>query len=174
MWGAHFDERTGLPFTNAAHPLQRSYSWVPWDSWPYFTVSDSRISQPGGPGPRIYIPPEQGAPVIPPDTELSTDSRYIDLAWTYRKHASRARMRGKLQRLQNRVLRAISNLDRRTPVRDLHLAFKIPYVYDYIDKLSRRQAEARLNHQNPSVHAIGQGEARHRKHNRFKLGGCQA
>jgi hypothetical protein len=34
----------------------------------------------------------------------------------------------KLQRLQNRVLRAIGNLDRRTPVRDLHLAFEIPYV----------------------------------------------
>jgi hypothetical protein len=31
-------------------------------------------------------------------------------------------------RLQNRVLRAIGKLDRRTPVRDLHLAFKIPYV----------------------------------------------
>jgi hypothetical protein len=31
-----------------------------------------------------------------------------------------------LQRLQNRVLRAISKLDRRTPVRDFHLAFKIP------------------------------------------------
>jgi hypothetical protein len=37
----------------------------------------------------------------------------------------------KLQRLQNRVLRAIGNLDWRTPVRDLHLAFKIPYVYDF-------------------------------------------
>jgi hypothetical protein len=40
----------------------------------------------------------------------------------------------RLQRLQNRVLRAIGNLDRRTLVRDLHLAFKIPYVYDYITK----------------------------------------
>jgi hypothetical protein len=45
----------------------------------------------------------------------------------------------KLQRLQNRVLRAIGNIDRRTPVRDLHLAFKIPYVYDYITKLCRRR-----------------------------------
>jgi hypothetical protein len=41
----------------------------------------------------------------------------------------------KLQRLQNRFLRAIGNLDRRTPVRDLHLGFKIPYVYNYITKL---------------------------------------
>jgi hypothetical protein len=36
----------------------------------------------------------------------------------------------KLQRLQNRVLRTAGDLDRRTPVRDLHLAFNIPYVYD--------------------------------------------
>jgi hypothetical protein len=39
----------------------------------------------------------------------------------------------KLQRLQNRVLRAIDKFDRSTPVRDLHLTFKIPYVYDYIN-----------------------------------------
>jgi hypothetical protein len=57
----------------------------------------------------------------------------------------------KLQRLQNRVLRAISKLDRFTPIRDLHLAFKIPYVYDYITKLYRRQAEVILDHENLSV-----------------------
>jgi hypothetical protein len=34
----------------------------------------------------------------------------------------------KLQRLQNRILRAIGNLGRRTPLQDLHLAFKIPSV----------------------------------------------
>jgi hypothetical protein len=43
----------------------------------------------------------------------------------------------KLQRIQNSVLRAVGNLGRRTPVRDLHLAFKIPYVYDYITKYAR-------------------------------------
>jgi hypothetical protein len=79
----------------------------------------------------------------------------------------------KLQRLQKRVLRAISNLDRRTPVRDLHLAFKISYVYHYITKLCRRQAEVILNHEKPNVLAIGQGEARHRKHKSLKLGGGQ-
>jgi hypothetical protein len=31
----------------------------------------------------------------------------------------------KLQRLQKRVLRTIGNFPRRTPVRDLHMAFKI-------------------------------------------------
>jgi hypothetical protein len=34
----------------------------------YFTVSDLRIPQPGGEGPCIYIPQEQGGPVIPPST----------------------------------------------------------------------------------------------------------
>jgi hypothetical protein len=80
----------------------------------------------------------------------------------------------KLQRLQNRVLRAIGNLDRNTPVRDLHLAFRSPYVYDYITKLCRRQAEVILNHENPNVRAIGQGEPRHRKYKRLKLGSRQA
>jgi hypothetical protein len=69
----------------------------------------------------------------------------------------------KLQRLQNRILRAIGKLDRRTPVRDLHLAFKIPYVYDYITNVCRKEAEVILNHENPNVRAIAQGEARHRK-----------
>jgi hypothetical protein len=63
-----FDERTGLSFTTAADHRQRSHSrvLVPRDSWPYFTVSDSKLPKPGGPGPRIYIPQEQGGPVIPP------------------------------------------------------------------------------------------------------------
>jgi hypothetical protein len=80
----------------------------------------------------------------------------------------------KLQHLHNRVLRAIGNLDRRTPVRELHLAFKIPYVYDYITKLCRTQAEVILNHVNPSVRGIGQGEAMHRKYKRLKLNVGQA
>jgi hypothetical protein len=45
-WGAHLsDERTGLSFTNAASPRQHSHSrvLVIRDSWPYFTVSDSRL-----------------------------------------------------------------------------------------------------------------------------------
>jgi hypothetical protein len=52
----------GLSFTIAAGSRQRSHSR---DSWPNYTVSDSRLPQPGGPGPRIYIPPEWGGPVIP-------------------------------------------------------------------------------------------------------------
>jgi hypothetical protein len=70
------DETMGLSFTIAAGPRQRSHSQVrdPRESWPYFTVSDSRPRQPGGPGSRIYIPKEQGGPVIPPGTGLDSSS----------------------------------------------------------------------------------------------------
>jgi hypothetical protein len=72
MWGALLDGRTGLPFTTSAGPHQRSHSWVwvPQDSWSYIrvTVSASRLPQPQGQGPHIYIPQEQGGPVIPPGT----------------------------------------------------------------------------------------------------------
>jgi hypothetical protein len=80
----------------------------------------------------------------------------------------------KLQRLQNRVLRSIGNFSWRTPVRELHMAFNIPYIYDYITKLSRQQAEVIQNHENENVRNIGQGEARHRKYKRLKHGGGQA
>jgi hypothetical protein len=45
MCGALADERTCLSFTIATGPRQRSHFQVqvPWDSWPYFTVSDSRL-----------------------------------------------------------------------------------------------------------------------------------
>jgi hypothetical protein len=55
-----------------------------------------------------------------------------------------------------------------------HVAFKLPYVYDYITKLCSTQAEVIQNHINPNVHGIGQGEARHGKHKRLKLGCGQA
>jgi hypothetical protein len=77
----------------------------------------------------------------------------------------------KLKRLQNKVLRTIGNFSKRTSVRDMHKAFHIPYVYDYITKLCRQQAEVIQNHGNENVRYIGQGEARHRKYKRLKLGG---
>jgi hypothetical protein len=79
----------------------------------------------------------------------------------------------KLQRLQNKVLRTIGNYPRRTPVRDLHLAFQIPFGYDYITKLCRQKAEGIQNHDNENVRTIGQCGARHRKYRRFNLGGGQ-
>jgi hypothetical protein len=80
----------------------------------------------------------------------------------------------KLQRLQNKVLPIIGNFPRRTSVRDMHLAFHLPYVYDYMTKLCRQQVEVILNHDNENVRNIGQSEARHRKYKRLKLGGGQA
>jgi hypothetical protein len=60
----------------------------------------------------------------------------------------------KLQRLQNKVLRTTGNLPRCTSVRDMHVAFQIPYVYDYITKLRRRQADIINNHENENVRNI--------------------
>jgi hypothetical protein len=45
LWGALSDERSGLSFICAAGPCPRNLSLVrvPWDSRPYFTVSDLRL-----------------------------------------------------------------------------------------------------------------------------------
>jgi hypothetical protein len=80
----------------------------------------------------------------------------------------------KLQRLQSKVLHTTGHFPRRTPVRELHVALDIPYVYDFITKLCRQQAEVIQNLVNPNVSNIGQGEAQHRKYKRLKLGGGQA
>jgi hypothetical protein len=53
----------------------------------------------------------------------------------------------------------------------LHTAFNLPYVYDYIIELCGKKAEVIQNHENEHVRGIGQGEARHRKYKRLKLGG---
>jgi hypothetical protein len=57
----------GLSFTIAAGLRQRNHFRVrvTRDSWPYFTLSDSRLPQPGGAGPRTYIPQDQGSPILP-------------------------------------------------------------------------------------------------------------
>jgi hypothetical protein len=59
-----------MSFTIAVGPRQSSHSQVrvPWDSLPYFNVSDSRLLQPGGLGPRNYIPHEQSGLVTPQGT----------------------------------------------------------------------------------------------------------
>jgi hypothetical protein len=62
----------------------------------------------------------------------------------------------KLQHLQNRVFCTLGKLDRCTPVCELHMDFKIPYMYEYITKLGRTQAEVILNPVNPNLCGIGQ------------------
>jgi hypothetical protein len=54
----------------------------------YFTVSDSRLLQPVGPGPRVYIPQEQDGPVIPPGTGLTPCFR-LELEFFLRPTVSR-------------------------------------------------------------------------------------
>jgi hypothetical protein len=49
-----------------------------------------------------------------------------------------------------------------------------PSVYDYKAKLCRQQTEVIQNHGNEHIRSTGQGEARHRKYKRLKLGGVQA
>jgi hypothetical protein len=70
-----------------AGPRQRSHSHirVPRDSWPHYTVSDSRLPQPGGPGPCIYISQEQGGPVIPLGTGFPFHLIFVfaGLRWRY-------------------------------------------------------------------------------------------
>jgi hypothetical protein len=41
------------------------------------------------------------------------------------------------------------------------MAFKLPYIYDYITKLFRQPAEVIQNHENANVPNIGQDEMRH-------------
>jgi hypothetical protein len=43
------------------------------------------------------------------------------------------------------------------------MAFKIPYVCDFITKFCRQQAQVIQNHKNSIVRNTGQGEAQHRK-----------
>jgi hypothetical protein len=94
---------------------------------------------------------------------------YASLAW---QSAANTHLL-KLQCPQNKVLRNTGNFPRRIPVRKLHKAFNIPYIYDYITKLCRQQTEVIQNHENANVRNIGQGEAQHRKYKRPKQGGGQ-
>jgi hypothetical protein len=79
-----------------------------------------------------------------------------------------------LRRLQNKVLCTTGSFPRLIPIRELHVAFNIPYVYDFITVLCRQQALVIQNHENANVRNIGQGEVTHRKYNRLKRGGGQA
>jgi hypothetical protein len=64
----------------------------------------------------------------------------------------------KIAALAKKVLCTIGKFPKCTPVRELHMAFQVPYIYDYITKLCRQQAEVIQNHENENVHDIGKGE----------------
>jgi hypothetical protein len=63
---------------------------------------------------------------------------------------------------------------RLTLIREMHVAFQVPYIYDYITKLCMQQAEVVQNYENANVRDIGKGKAQHRKYKRLTLGGGQA
>jgi hypothetical protein len=46
-----------------------------------------------------------------------------------------------------------------TPARELHMSFQVLYIYDFVKKLCRQQAEAIQTHENANVRDIGKGEA---------------
>jgi hypothetical protein len=61
----------------------------------------------------------------------------------------------KLQHMQNKALHTTGNFPRCTLVCDLHTAFNLPYVYNYITKFCRHQAEIIQNYENEHVCSIG-------------------
>jgi hypothetical protein len=63
----------------------------------------------------------------------------------------------KLQLLENRILRAVRNLYRCTPVRKMYVTLKIHYVCGYITKLCMTQKNVVLKHDHPNVRDTGQG-----------------
>jgi hypothetical protein len=104
MYDALSDERTDLYFAIAVGHRHPSHSrvGVQRDSWPHFPVSDSRLPQPRKPGPRIYIPQEQGGPVILSRTGLNSiqnrspnhteiDGQYVAIKLQYIPHKNSVR-----------------------------------------------------------------------------------
>jgi hypothetical protein len=88
LWGALSDDRTVLSFSVASGPRQRSHSRVrvPWDSWLYFTVSDSKLPFSSPPTTR-RASVEVFDPASTRDcSELIYDSCYITSGETDRKH----------------------------------------------------------------------------------------
>jgi hypothetical protein len=81
MCSALSDQRTGLSFTVAAGPRQRSHSSVrvTQEYWPYFAISHSRLLQPGWTDSRIYIPQKQHTISIL--SYFTTDGQSVKLIW---------------------------------------------------------------------------------------------
>jgi hypothetical protein len=79
----------GLSFTIAAGPRQRTHSQVRVrEIHDHILLSQIRDSpKPGEPGPRIYIPSEQGGPVITPGTGLPF-RRLLLLAGLQRRYST--------------------------------------------------------------------------------------
>jgi hypothetical protein len=89
MWHALPDERTGLSFTTAAGPRQRSHFRVPvlWDPRQYFTVSDLRLPFSSPPTTRrvtveVFDPATRGPTVCQSRSHIATDGRSVSQWWS--------------------------------------------------------------------------------------------
>jgi hypothetical protein len=81
----------------------------------------------------------------------------------------------KLQRLQNTVHCTIDKLSKTfTDHREIHVVFSIPYIYGFITRLCRQQADVIRNHENAYIGRIGINAVAHRKGKRLKLCGGRA
>jgi hypothetical protein len=57
----------------------------------------------------------------------------------------------KVQCLQKRLVLPIGNFDMFTPVREIYVGLKFPYMYAYLIKLSRKSLEVIYNNLIPNV-----------------------
>ena len=75
----------------------------------------------------------------------------------------------KLRRLQNKVLRTTGSFPNCAPIRDLHVASKIPYVhvYYFVAKLRRDEAEIIQSNKDRNVGSTERDEAQHREYSTF-------
>jgi hypothetical protein len=66
----------------------------------------------------------------------------------------------KLHHLQNKAIHTIGKFARCTPIRELHRALPVPYIYKHVRTLYRQQLEVIQSHENANVRDIGKREAR--------------
>jgi hypothetical protein len=76
--------------------------------------------------------------------------------------------------LHNKIFYTISKFPKCTPVCQLHMAFQVPYIYDYITKLCRQQAEVLQNDENANFHDIRKVKPDTENNKGLKLGCNQA
>jgi hypothetical protein len=79
-----------------------------------------------------------------------------------------------LQRQRYKFYSTYGNFPERAPIRELHVAFKMVEVRKFITQLWRQQTEGIQIHENARVLNTEQGEALHRKCNKFNFGGSRA
>jgi hypothetical protein len=92
-WGALWRQDGSVLYTAVeTRQLKLSRVRVQQDSWPYFISSNLKSLQPGGPDPSIYIPQEQGGPVMSLGTEFPF-RRLLRLTGPWWKYSTRLHTR---------------------------------------------------------------------------------